>query len=146
MVYVMAAATLLSGCNSEQREAERAVSDRMRDPGSTQFKDVARCSADPNIWHGSFNAKNGFGAYSGFDPFYYENFRVVLLGDSDFSSFTDRCFRQSSEETGAADAAVSEAIAAASMAAAGSTPSASPQPSAKSRAKAAPLEDIDNEN
>ncbi|KZC23827.1 hypothetical protein RHOFW104T7_11780 [Rhodanobacter thiooxydans] len=55
-------------------KAKQAISSQMIDPGSVQWQDVQVIPADLNPAKtvavcGKFNAKNGFGAYSGFELF-----------------------------------------------------------------------------
>ena len=74
-------------------EAEDAVRRLMKDPDSTQFRDVVRCSADATVSAGEFNAKNLYGAYVGFESFYYApDTGVVLLSDDGFSLMMNRCY------------------------------------------------------
>lgn len=62
---------ILSGCEDRTiGEAKAAVAATMRDPGSVQFAGVQWCPKG-NVVTGQVNAKNGFGAYVGFAPFYY---------------------------------------------------------------------------
>ena len=46
-----------------------AVSDQLLDPGAAQFRHI-RISKRPDMICGEINAKNGYGAYVGFQPFY----------------------------------------------------------------------------
>lgn len=57
---------------SEIARAEKAVSDRLKDPSSAQFRDVHYIS-DKHFVCGQFNAKNSYGAYVGFAPFGYDD-------------------------------------------------------------------------
>jgi len=83
----------LTGCSvSDNYKAETAVRSLMRDPESVQFQGVSRCGGDTNIWNGNYNAKNAFGAYTGFKPFYYDGQSVVLLENYNFSNMTTRCY------------------------------------------------------
>lgn len=50
-------------------EAKRFVANRMKDPGSVQFRDVR--SYGGGVVCGESNAKNGYGAYTGFKAFVY---------------------------------------------------------------------------
>lgn len=55
------------------------VSETMKDPDSTQFKDLSVVRRDGGIWVcGSVNAKNSYGAYIGFEPFFATSLDVVL--------------------------------------------------------------------
>ncbi len=58
----------LTGCDSERVSvAKAAVRDQMRDPGAVEFRNVRDTG---EVICGEVNAKNGFGAYVGFRPFY----------------------------------------------------------------------------
>jgi hypothetical protein len=89
------ASLLVSACfgDSYIEEAQGAVATRMRDPSSVQFQYVERCRGETALVRGEYNAKNGFGAYTGFSSFYYVAGSVVLLEDYQFSEMTDRCFK-----------------------------------------------------
>ena len=52
----------------------QAVTREMRDPSSVQFRDlkVGRNAEGSDTLCGELNAKNGYGGYVGFDPFYAE--------------------------------------------------------------------------
>jgi len=64
---------MLAGCSDKLlQEAQDAVAAKSLDPASVQFKDVARCS-QPNMVSGEMNAKNLYGAYTGFKMFYYDS-------------------------------------------------------------------------
>ena len=96
---------------------------RMKDPDATQFQDVRSCTADPQLYQGEYNAKNSFGAYTGFKPFYWSAATgPVFLEDShQFSGLTDQCFGQIDESpndnANAVQQAAPEAAAAAAKAA-----------------------------
>ncbi len=85
----LAIVALLCACDGE---AERAVRQGMLDPEAANFRDVARCDGDRNIWHGSVNGKNEFGAYTGFKSFYYSVNHVSYVEDADFLPLMERCF------------------------------------------------------
>jgi hypothetical protein len=60
----------LSGCGDEVVErAETAMRSTLKDPSSAQFQSVERCGTGATV-KGSLNAKNSFGAYTGFVDFY----------------------------------------------------------------------------
>ena len=89
------ASLLVAACfgDSYLEEAQGAVANRMRDPSSVQFRNVERCRGEPALVKGEYNAKNGFGSYTGFSSFYYVAGSVVLLEDYQFSEMIDRCFK-----------------------------------------------------
>lgn len=51
-------------------EAQQAVTDRLKDPDSANFRDVG--VNDQNIVCGEMNARNGFGGYTGYSAFWYD--------------------------------------------------------------------------
>lgn len=57
---------------AEQATAQSAVAARLRDPMSAQFQDVVGYALPDGgrIVCGQLNARNGFGGYNGFAPFY----------------------------------------------------------------------------
>lgn len=60
----------LGGCGDDTiSRAETAMRNTLKDPDSAQFKDVERCGNGAMV-KGSVNAKNNFGAYTGFEEFY----------------------------------------------------------------------------
>lgn len=92
--FAILVAATLSACGSA--EAENAVRRQMMDPDATQFRNVEPCVADRTIWHGEFNSKNGFGAYTGFQPFFYENGQVITA-NGDFEPVLHRCYGKLAE-------------------------------------------------
>ena len=72
--YVLFATVVLAACQPSESplisEAKKAVADKVKDPSSVQFKDVKECDTKGMVT-GQFNAKNGFGAYTGFEAFIY---------------------------------------------------------------------------
>lgn len=89
MLWVMACAVAVSGCESE---AEKAVRETLVDPSSAEFKDVETCPGDSSITTGQVNGKNRMGAYAGFNGFFVEDGRVVYAGDDAFMQLLDRCY------------------------------------------------------
>lgn len=73
---LLLAATSLVGCRPAEdpllAEAKRAVADKMKDPSSVKFRNVKLCETKGMVT-GEANAKNSFGAYTGFEPFVYAN-------------------------------------------------------------------------
>ena len=60
---------------SDEAKVKAAVADKLRDPGSAEFRDI---TVGETIACGEVNGKNGFGAYSGFSKFVYAD-GVVLM-------------------------------------------------------------------
>lgn len=80
--------------------AEKAVRYNARDPDAVQFREVKRCSNDKAVIRGEYNGKNGYGAYAGFEPFYYSaEHGLVLLNDADFSSMLKPCYGANPNDT-----------------------------------------------
>ena len=80
----------LAACEGPAEEAVRAAS---LDPAATEFQDVGRCEKDRGIVTGKFNAKNAFGAYVGFQSFYWSaDGGLVLHEHPKFSEMIDRCY------------------------------------------------------
>ena len=52
---------------------EEEISQMLRDPSSAQFRGVHYSDTMDNVICGEVNAKNGFGAYGGYTPFYVED-------------------------------------------------------------------------
>ena len=113
--------SFLAGC--AQSEAEEAVRRQMKDPDATEFREVTSCAADRQLYKGEYNAKNSFGAYTGFKPFYWSAATgpVFLEDSSQFSGLTDQCFGQiaasPNDNASAVQEAAPEAAAAAAKAA-----------------------------
>lgn len=65
-----------SGLDNEVVQAAIATATKeLRDPSSAQFKGlrlIHTSPARPEVICGYINAKNGFGGYAGFKPFYYD--------------------------------------------------------------------------
>lgn len=65
-----------AGLNTGMVEAAIATATKeLRDPSSAQFKGlrlIHTSAARPEVICGYVNAKNGFGGYAGFKPFYYD--------------------------------------------------------------------------
>lgn len=60
-------------------EAKAAVRAMMKDPDSVEFRGAKIIYGDQVC--GEFNAKNSYGAYTGFQPFYYKGSKVEIGGD-----------------------------------------------------------------
>jgi len=53
--------------------AKDSIRTQLKDPASAQFQYVKQCPANSNMVEGDVNAKNSFGAYTGFKHFYAVN-------------------------------------------------------------------------
>lgn len=81
----LGACQFLPGSEAQRfAEAEKDVRDRMSDPEAVQFRDIRACSRTPEAITGSFNAKNSFGAYVGFNEFFIIPGSGLILSDSQF--------------------------------------------------------------
>ena len=66
----------LTGCEKfqQEREAKKYIEAYVKDPSSLQFRNISgQC--------GEFNAKNGYGAYTGFNRYIYKNGTLYLQSD-----------------------------------------------------------------
>ena len=72
--------------DTRRAEIERIVAHDLRDPASAQFRNEYRLvsSDGDEAFCGEVNAKNAFGGYNGFVPFYYQPTRdLVVRADGD---------------------------------------------------------------
>lgn len=76
VLFVIAAIGVATEGTSEIANAKRAVAARARDPDSVKFSGVTTTRNGCVV--GSYNAKNGFGAYTGYQCFHYCNRSVNL--------------------------------------------------------------------
>ena len=84
-VFALSALAVLTGCDSAIKEAQEAVKRDLKDPESTQFRDVRRCSSGKGV-EGDYNSKNSYGAYVGFKPFIYYEYQVGTIdGSGDYN-------------------------------------------------------------
>lgn len=90
--------TNLGGCSSE---VEDAVRHELIDAGSAQFRDVERCAGDTKISRGQVNGKNRMGAYTGFEPFFYDGASVTFASSPGFERMMNRCYADLAKETAA---------------------------------------------
>lgn len=69
---IVIVALAVAGCDTRISDAEAAVSAQLRDPDSAQFRDVRLVDQgrDGSAVCGQVNGRNGFGGYSGYEPFY----------------------------------------------------------------------------
>lgn len=88
---ILVAGALVSGCQNKVEEAVKRV---LIDGDSAKFDDVKRCSADNEIYSGRVNAKNRMGAYTGFEPFFYDGTHVAFAADRNFTELMNRCYHQ----------------------------------------------------
>ena len=76
---------------SETGMAEQAIAGRLRDPGSAQFREITGYALEDGsrIICGEVNARNGFGGYAGFSPFYVRirNGEVLRLYNDDTTGY-----------------------------------------------------------
>ena len=80
VAYSSGAISFQKPANPDQEFAERAMvsaRDAMKDPTSVKFKDL-RVSAKAKCMYGRILAKNGFGAYSGYQNFVWINGKTYI--------------------------------------------------------------------
>ncbi|MDR6708131.1 hypothetical protein J2X73_002502 [Novosphingobium sp. 1748] len=95
MVLIIAS----SGCKPQRiSEAENAVRFAMKDPDSTQFRDVQICVADKSIVRGDYNSKNEMGGYVGFKPFFYDG-QFISLEDEKFTPVMNKCYPPTKDQS-----------------------------------------------
>lgn len=82
-------ALMLIGCAEDN--VENAVRESMKDPASAQFREIERCRENKEMWIGEVNAKNSFGAYTGFTIFFYDGDEVFLPEHPRFEGAATRC-------------------------------------------------------
>lgn len=113
LLVLLAVATPASAQESVIELAKTKVVNALKDPGSAQFKNVVRSRADESsedgIVCGWVNARNSFGGYVGFKPFFVVGDAVQFRDDdsarmlsnrSFFASVWNRCFPPSGEKFG----------------------------------------------
>lgn len=110
VIGALAIIGLVAGCNSH---VEDAVRHELIDPDSAQFRDVKRCTADRDVYKGEVNAKNRMGAYTGFEPFFYDGVTVAFAGSATgFTALMNRCYEGQSADAGGKDVASADGTAA----------------------------------
>lgn len=99
-VLIALAALLLTSCEnwddtfpSDIGRARNAVRSKLKDPKSAEFKNLHVCPDSSEVWSGEVNAKNGFGAYSGFELFYVKRRVAAFYSDVSFDDFMRECYK-----------------------------------------------------
>lgn len=106
---MIAACFALAACGGGPVEqAKEAVAAGLKDPASAQFRDVKVCRSG-KIVAGEVNAKNAFGGYVGFEPFYYVDGAVVFADQSRFSQLSRECYPRTGKESAREAAALNVA-------------------------------------
>lgn len=96
---IVLAALALAGCDFDEvyspkiHDAKEGVRSRMRDPDSVNFRNVEICKGDRNVVIGDYNAKNGFGAYGGFESFAAEGRYAAFWESSQYDDLLRRCYK-----------------------------------------------------
>lgn len=89
---------LISGCADPFAEAKDALRRDLKDPDATKFREVRWCGKPGGAVTGEYNAKNSYGAYTGFKPFFYSDH----IASGDFEGFGhERVYRQCMKEMAA---------------------------------------------
>jgi len=70
----------------------------MKDPWSTKFELVHDCGDRGSVVSGRYNAKNSYGAYEGFQTFYYDQGQVYLEDEAQLP-IIEKCIRQTKAKT-----------------------------------------------
>lgn len=71
----------------------------MKDPRSAEFRDLKRCGAG-DIIEGEVNAKNSYGAYSGYQRFIVDGDQVYLAGsESTGGDVQEKCIQAIEQQT-----------------------------------------------
>jgi hypothetical protein len=92
-IFALCCCISFAGCEPQViSDAKEALRHGAKDPDSVQFRDVKVCGADSQVVMGEYNAKNGYGAYNGYEPFYYSDYRIAFSSDSQFQTMMARCF------------------------------------------------------
>lgn len=104
-VAVSVACLAIAACSGGPVEqAKEAVAAELRDPQSAQFRNVKICPSG-KIVAGDVNAKNAFGGYAGFEPFFYADGEVAFVSNPKFSRLSSECYPRTGKETPAEAAA-----------------------------------------
>ena len=85
LIAVLSLALGACGSGSVESKAKEAVAAQLKDPASVQFRALTTGKTDRGfaIVCGEFNAKSGFGGYTGFRPFVWRDGSFgALLGDA----------------------------------------------------------------
>ncbi|MCK0533401.1 hypothetical protein [Sphingobium agri] len=94
MRWAILAVLMASACtpaeDPEIESAKRLVARNLRDPGSAQFRDVTKCAGKPGMVTGEVNAKNGFGAYGGFELFFVHSGSAWMLSAYPFDAANEK--------------------------------------------------------
>ncbi len=75
---IVLALAALAACGSKAEEGKRLAAALTRDPASAQFQEVRE---KDGVVCGEMNAKNGFGAYTGFKKFIVRNGQIDIEPD-----------------------------------------------------------------
>lgn len=98
LIPILTLSLLVASCSNPVEEAVKA---KLIDPQSAEFRDMKRCSGDQAVWTGEVNAKNRMGAFTGFEPFFYDGINLAFASDpTDFSEQMERCYSHLSSATG----------------------------------------------
>ena len=92
VTIVVLLSTTLAGCNIQYHGAEQAVASLMKDPSSIQFRNV-HYGINQDIVCGEVNAKNGYGAYAGFELFIYQNGKAEIIDVAGVDDASDEAER-----------------------------------------------------
>jgi len=89
----IAALVTLTSCQPAEdpliAKAKEAVAEKVKDPASAQFKDVNLCKTKGMV-QGQFNAKNSFGAYTGYETFFFIDGTAFMIGSFPFDAANEK--------------------------------------------------------
>lgn len=103
MRWLIVSFMALASCQQfdEFAEAKEKVSEDLKDPSSSQFRNLV--AYDDGLICGELNAKNSYGGYVGYNPFYVDGDEVVvhaptgdeLIDATSKATIINRCARAS---------------------------------------------------
>ena len=94
--WLLAAMIALGSCSDPAKsyiaEAEKAVSENLRDPASAEFRNVSyrQANTGAHVVCGEVNGRNGFGGYAGFQQFIWHSGNVMIDTEPGDLVFTRR--------------------------------------------------------
>jgi hypothetical protein len=81
LVAISALIAACTGLSSEESTVKESLEKTLKDPGSVQYRDFKVYRTRPTVACGAYNAKNGYGAYTGFKDFIYDDGVIHVAGD-----------------------------------------------------------------
>lgn len=109
MRLVAASLLFAASCSPQHSEAQEAVKRLLNDPESAQFREVEDCPSGRGVT-GEVNAKNTYGGYVGFKPFFYVDRRVIMVDFEEFTSAMEICYNRSGAQQNRIDPSAQENV------------------------------------